>query len=179
MSLPSLSGTPFSYQNGTLHIDGVSLERIAEATDTPCFVYSSAAIEKAYKAIDASLSFAPHEISYAVKANGNLAILNLLRELGSGADIVSGGELARCQKAGFSSERIVFSGVGKSKEELYTAIKAKIRSIHVESEAELDHINAICQELKCEAKLSFRVNPNIDAKTHPYISTGLKSTNWP
>lgn len=168
----------FRYEGGELKVDGHSIRAIAETYGTPLYIYSAAAIREAYLAIDHALDFTPHLIAYAVKANGNLAILKLLAELGSGADIVSGGELARALRAGFSPEKIVYSGVGKTRRELREAIEAGIRAIHVESAFELELIEEIARSLKKKARVAFRVNPNVDPQTHPYISTGLHSSKF-
>lgn len=168
----------FQYEGGELTIDGYSVRAIAEEYGTPLYIYSAASIRKAYEAIDRALSFTPHLIAYAVKANGNLAILKLLAELGSGADIVSGGELARALRAGFSPDKIVYSGVGKTARELREAIETGIRAIHVESAFELDLIESIADSIGTKARIAFRVNPNVDPQTHPYISTGLHSSKF-
>lgn len=168
----------FRYENGELVCDGVPLSRIAAEVDTPTYVYSGAAVDEAYHRIDGALSFAPHLIAYAVKANGNLALLSRLAKAGCGADIVSGGELARAIKAGFPRERIVYSGVGKRREEIARAIELGIRSIHVESVAELDTIEGIARALAKRARISLRVNPDVDPKTHPYIATGLTGSKF-
>lgn len=176
MSAPP--STHFQYESGELTIDGHSIRALAEEHGTPLYLYSAAAIREAYEAIDRALSFTPHLIAYAVKANGNLAILRLLAELGSGADIVSGGELARALRAGFSPDKIVYSGVGKTARELKEAIEVGIRAIHVESAFELDLIEEIARSLGKKARVAFRVNPNVDPQTHPYISTGLHSSKF-
>lgn len=168
----------FVYRSGELHADGVSLTRIAEQIGTPSFVYSGAAIDNAYREVDAALGSGPHLVAYAMKANGNLAVLSRLARLGSGVDIVSGGELARALKAGFSADGIVFSGVGKTADEIRTALKAGVRSLHAESVSEIHLIETIAREMALVAPVSLRVNPNVDAKTHPYISTGLHSTKF-
>jgi diaminopimelate decarboxylase len=179
MSLPGVPrSTHFDHQGGELACDGVPLARIAAEVDTPCYVYSAAAIDEAFRAIDASLAFAPHLVTYAIKANGNLAVLRRLAALGSGADIVSAGELARARKAGFPPERIVFSGVGKRRDEIAEALALGIRAIHVESVPELDVIEAEAARLGVVAKLSMRVNPDVDPQTHPYIATGLHDSKF-
>jgi len=154
------------------------LDRIANESGTPTFVYDAATIETAFRAIHRALSFAPHLVAYAMKANDNLAILSLIEKLGGGADIVSGGELARCQKVGISPSRIVYSGVGKSAAEIGAALAAKVRSIHVESEPELALVSAIAKSLGVIAPIGLRINPDVDAATHPYIATGLHSTKF-
>jgi diaminopimelate decarboxylase len=168
----------FDYVDGSLHAEGVDLDRIAAEVGTPAYIYSGAAIDRAYREIDEALSWGPHAIAYAVKANSNLAILARLRDLGAGADIVSGGELARCLEAGIAPERIVFSGVGKRDGEIEAALKAAIRSIHVESAQEIDAIDAIARRLGVAAPISLRINPDVDPKTHPYIATGLHHTKF-
>lgn len=170
--------THFARRDEELFCDGVSLARIADAVGTPAYVYSGAAIDEAYREIDAAVSFAPHLVAYAVKACSNLAILGRLAGLGCGADIVSGGELARCLRAGMPPERIVFSGVGKRDDEIESALHAKIRSIHVESAPELPVIEQIASRLGVRAKLTLRVNPDVDPETHPYIATGLHDTKF-
>jgi diaminopimelate decarboxylase len=163
-----------AYRKKKLHIEQVSLERIAESTGTPVYVYSKKQLLSGYRAYRRAFRGIPHLICYALKANSNLALLKLLAREGSGADIVSGGELFRALKAGISPKKIVFAGVGKTEEEIRTALKKDILSIHVESEQELDLVNEIAGALRRKAPVSFRVNPNVDPKTHPYISTGLK-----
>ncbi len=178
-SLPGIpASSSFTYVDGELCCDGVSLSRIAAEVDTPTYVYSKRAIEDAFRAIDGSLAFAPHLVTYAVKANGNLAVLRTLAALGSGADIVSAGELARALRAGFSPERIVFSGVGKRREEIAAALETGIRAIHVESVPELDAVEAEARRLGKVAKISLRVNPDVDPQTHPYIATGLHESKF-
>ncbi|MEY4576663.1 MAG: hypothetical protein RL701_1366, partial [Pseudomonadota bacterium] len=168
----------FVYRDGQLHAEGVALSRIAEEVSTPAYVYSRTSFEDAYRSIDASLAAVPHVIAFAVKANGNLALLSRLRAQGACADIVSGGELLRARRAGFSADKIVFSGVGKTDTELRAALALSIRSVHVESAAELDAIEAIAMELGVTARIALRINPDVDPATHPYISTGLHSTKF-
>jgi diaminopimelate decarboxylase len=168
----------FSYRDGVLTCEQVSLESIAEEVDTPAFVYSGAAIDQAYQAIDEALQFAPHLIAYAVKANGNLSVLARLASQGCGADIVSLGEMQRALKAGFSPDRIVFSGVGKRRTEIAAAAEAGIRAIHVENIQELDVVESVAQELGRPLAIGIRVNPDVDAKTHPYIATGLRESKF-
>lgn len=177
-----MSGIPasesFVHVDGELRCDGVSLAELADSYGTPAYVYSSRVIERAYREIDQALAFTPHLIAYAVKANGNLAVLRTLARLGSGADIVSGGELARALEAGIPPSRIVYSGVGKTPAEIAEALLVGIRSIHVESEPELEVVEAVARELGKTAKVSLRVNPDVDPQTHPYIATGLHSTKF-
>jgi diaminopimelate decarboxylase len=169
---------PFVRRDAQLFCEDVPLARIADAVGTPAYVYSAAGIEAAYRAVDHAVSFAPHLVAYAVKANGNLAILSLLAKLGCGADIVSGGELARCIEAGMPKDRIVFSGVGKRDDEIEAALRAGIRSLHVESAPELHVLAQIARRLGVRAKVALRVNPDVDPETHPYIATGLHDTKF-
>lgn len=157
---------------GSLRLGGVALTEVAEATGTPVFVYHADAIRRQYAALDAAMAGVPHRIAYAVKANGNLAVLRVLRDLGAGADIVSGGELARALAAGFAPGRIVFSGVGKSDAELEAAIRQGIGHLHLESHAELESIARIAAQLGREVAVGIRVNPDVSARTHPFIATG-------
>jgi diaminopimelate decarboxylase len=168
----------FMYVDGRLACDGADLERIAEELGTPTYVYSGAAIDEAYHAIDDALDWGPHLVAYAIKANSNLAVLGRIRELGAGADIVSGGELARCLEAGIPGSRIVFSGVGKRDEEIEAALDANVRSIHVESAQEIEAIEQIAKRRGTTAQISLRINPDVDPKTHPYIATGLHHTKF-
>jgi diaminopimelate decarboxylase len=163
-------------------VEGVSLFEIASNFGSPCYVYSRARLEGAYLAYIEALS--AHGLGqralvcYAVKANSSLAILNLFARLGAGFDIVSGGELARVLKAGGNAAKVVFSGVGKSRDEMKIALEAGIHCFNVESASELDHLNEVAAALGLKAPISFRVNPDVDPKTHPYISTGLKSSKF-
>ena len=159
-------------------MEGASLEELARQYGTPLYVYSLAALNEAYAAYEQALSGLPHLICYAVKANGSLAILQHFARLGAGFDIVSGGELARVLSAGGSADRIVFSGVGKTAAEMRMALEAGIRCFNVESESELDRLNRVAGELGKRAPVSFRVNPDVDPKTHPYISTGLRQNKF-
>ena len=169
---------PFSYRNGVLHADEVPLDEIARRFGTPCFVYSAAAIEGAYREFAQALKGRDAQICYSVKANSNLAILALLARLGAGFDIVSGGELARVLAAGGAAQKTLFSGVGKSDAEIRFALEKGIGCINVESEAELTRVDAVARSLERRAPVALRVNPDIDAKTHPYISTGLRETKF-
>ncbi len=168
----------FEYRDGELCAEGVALAAIAERFGTPCYVYSRAAIETAYRAFDEAFAGTPHLVCYALKANPNLAVLNLLARLGSGFDIVSGGELARVLAAGGDSARVVFSGVGKSAEEMAAALDAGILCFNVESAPELEALASIAARAGRVAPVSIRVNPDVDPKTHPYIATGLKETKF-
>ena len=168
----------FAIRDGELAVDGVPLSGIAERHGTPCYVYSRRALEEAWRALDASLAGVRHRICYAMKANANLAVLDVFARLGSGFDIVSGGELARALAVGADPAGIVFSGVGKTVAEMRQALDAGIGCFNVESEAELDRLDAIARERGARAPVSLRVNPDVDAKTHPYISTGLKENKF-
>ena len=168
----------FEYKNGELHCEEVAIAALAEQYGTPLFVYSRATLERHWHAFDSALAGHDHLVCYAVKANSNLAVLNLLARLGSGFDIVSGGELQRVLQAGGKPAGIVFSGVGKLAHEIEAALEADILCFNVESEQELDRINEIAGRMGKTARVSFRVNPDVDAKTHPYISTGLKENKF-
>ena len=168
----------FENRDGDLHAENVSLSEIANTCGTPTFVYSKAAIVDAYTQFDAAFSGHEHRICYAVKANSNLAVLGLLAALGASFDIVSGGELQRVLRAGGRANRIVFSGVGKQAWELREALTAGISCFNVESEFELEQLQNIAQEMDKHAPISIRVNPDVDAGTHPYISTGLKENKF-
>ena len=163
----------FSYLERELHAEGVSLVRVAEAHGTPCYVYSRAALTDAFRAFDAAFGAREHLVCYAVKANSNLAILNLFAQLGSGFDIVSGGELERVLAAGGDPGKTVFSGVGKSEAEMRRALAVGIRCFNVESASELERLAKVAESMKKIAPVSLRVNPDVDAGTHPYIATGL------
>jgi diaminopimelate decarboxylase len=164
----------FHYEEGRLFCDEVALEEIAASVGTPCYVYSARSILDAYRAYDHSFGDLPHIVCYAVKANSSLAVLAMLARAGAGFDIVSGGELARVLRAGGDPGRIVFSGVGKSSAEIELALQSGIRNFNCESEGELTRIDAIAGRLGRIANFSLRVNPDVDAATHPYISTGLR-----
>jgi diaminopimelate decarboxylase len=169
---------PFNYRNKRLHAEGVDLATIVQKVGTPCYVYSRAAIEERWRAFDGAFGRREHLVCYAVKANSNLAVLNVLARLGSGFDIVSGGELARVLAAGGRAERTVFSGVGKTEAEMEQALHAGILCFNVESEAELETLNKVAGRLRKIAPVSLRVNPDVDAATHPYISTGLRENKF-
>ncbi|MBX2881911.1 MAG: diaminopimelate decarboxylase [Granulosicoccus sp.] len=168
----------FSRQNGSLMCDQVSCTSLAEEYGTPLYVYNRSAIESAWKEFSTALRGADHMICYAVKANSNLAVLDTLARLGSGFDIVSVGELKRVLAAGGKPERIVFSGVGKSEREMAAALEAQIYCFNVESSAELDRLAEVAAAHGVVAPISLRVNPDVDAKTHPYISTGMKENKF-
>ncbi len=174
-----MTGFPeFIYRNDELFVESVTLKQIAKEVGTPCYVYSRNALTRAYQEFDSAFSDRDHLICYAVKANSNIAILNLLARLGCGFDIVSGGELQRVIKAGGDPLKTVFSGVGKTLEEMRMALDAGILCFNVESEAELVALNQLAQSMGKIAPASLRVNPDVDAKTHPYISTGLKENKF-
>jgi len=168
----------FNYKNNTLFAEDVSINDIVSAVGSPCYVYSRATLERHWKAFDDSLSGHDHLICYAVKANSNLAVLNLFAKLGSGFDIVSKGELQRVLKAGGDASKVVFSGVGKSALEIRYALEQNIHCFNVESISELELIDQIAGELQSKAAIALRVNPDVDAGTHPYISTGLKENKF-
>ena len=168
----------FNYQADEMFAEGVGLSAIAKQFGTPSYVYSRATIERHWLAFEEAFSALPHCVCYAVKANSNLAVLNVLARLGSGFDIVSGGELARVLAAGGRADKIVFSGVGKTETEINDALQKGIRCFNVESLPELVRINEIARQLNCQAPVSIRVNPDVDAQTHPYISTGLKENKF-
>lgn len=174
-----MSGFPFfKYNDATLCVESVPLDQIYREFGTPCYVYSHAALTNAYREFDTAFAARDHLVCYAVKANPSLAILNLFARLGSGFDIVSGGELQRVLKAGGDPQKIVFSGVGKRSDEIRAALAANILCFNVESEAELRVLNHIANEMDKIAPVSLRVNPDVDARTHPYISTGLKENKF-
>jgi diaminopimelate decarboxylase len=168
----------FDYKNGRFRAEGVPVERIAKAVGTPCFIYSHKTLVRHYHAFARAFGETPHLICYSVKANSNLAVLNTFAKEGSGFDIVSGGELYRALKAGADPERVVFSGVGKREDELEYAIRQGILMLNVESPGELRLINKVAGRLKKRAGIAIRVNPDVDPKTHPYISTGLKKNKF-
>ena len=168
----------FDYQADQLFAEDVALSDIAQQIGSPTYVYSRATIERHWRAFDDAFAGLPHCVCYAVKANSNIAVLNVLARLGSGFDIVSGGELARVLAAGGSADKVVFSGVGKTKAEISEALQKKIRCFNVESLPELGRINEVATELGMIASISIRVNPDVDAQTHPYISTGLKENKF-
>jgi diaminopimelate decarboxylase len=169
---------PFCYLDGELCAESVPLRRIAEKVGTPTFVYSHSALEQRFRAFDGAFGDRAHLICYSVKANSNLAVLRALAGWGAGADIVSAGELYRALRAGMAPERIVFSGVGKREDEIEYALESGILAFHVESRMELEVIERVAARLGRRAPVSLRVNPDIDAETHPYISTGLKENKF-
>lgn len=168
----------FEYRGDTLFAEGVNVTDIAREHGTPCFIYSRATLERHLRAYQTALGEAPHLICFAVKANSNLAVLNVLARLGAGFDIVSGGELERVIAAGGDPGKVIFSGLGKSEAEIEQALKAGIFCFNVESVPELARIDAVALQLNLQAKISVRVNPDVDAGTHPHISTGLKENKF-
>ncbi len=168
----------FQYKDDELYCEGVPLSRIAKEVGTPVYVYSYATLERHFKVFDLALQGIPHLVCYSVKANSNLAVLRLLFRLGAGADIVSGGELFRCLRAGIDPKKIVFSGVGKTPEEMRSALRAGILAFNVESRQELETLHRVAFEMKTTAPVSLRVNPDVDPETHPYISTGLQRNKF-
>lgn len=168
----------FQYRNGSLFAEDVDLRTIAQQVGTPCYVYSRATLERHWHAFDDVFGSVDHLVCYAVKANSSLGVLNLFARLGSGFDIVSGGELQRVLRAGGDPKKIVFSGVGKTRPEMRLALTTGILCFNVESQAELLQLNDVAAEMGQRASISLRVNPDVDANTHPYISTGLKENKF-
>ena len=168
----------FQYKNEQLYVEDLPVKQLAEEFGTPLYIYSRATLERHWHAFDSALEKHPHLICYAVKANSNIGILNVMAKLGSGFDIVSQGELERVLAAGGEASKVVFSGVAKSRSEIMRALEVGIRCFNVESIAELYHINQIAGEMVKVAPISLRVNPDVDAHTHPYISTGLKENKF-
>jgi len=168
----------FQYRNGELYCEDVPLSRIAKEVGTPCYVYSHHTLVRHFRVYDGAFKNIPHIVAFAMKANSNLAVLRLMAKEGSGVDIVSGGELFRAMKAGVPASKIVFAGVGKKPEEIREALKADILMFNVESSAELQAINEVATSMGVKARVALRINPDIDPKTHPYISTGLKKSKF-
>lgn len=168
----------FHYHNDALCCEDIPLERIAKEQGTPCYIYSHATLTRHFHAFDQAFAAVPHIIAFAMKANSNLAVLRLMAAQGSGADIVSGGELFRALQAGIPPSKIVFAGVGKSAEEIHYALKSDILLFNVESSAELQALNDIARGMKRQARVALRINPDIDPQTHPYISTGMKKSKF-
>lgn len=168
----------FEYRQGELYCEQVPVSRIVKELGTPCYIYSHATLVRHFQVYDRAFAAVPHIIAFAMKANSNLAILRLMAKEGSGVDIVSGGELFRALKAGMPPSKIVFAGVGKSAEEIRDALKANILMFNVESSAELQAINDVAASVGKKAQVALRINPDIDPKTHPYISTGLKKSKF-
>ena len=169
---------PFQSKNGELYAEGVALSQIAAEFGTPCYVYSKQALTSTFERFRTGFAGTDHLVCFAVKANPSLAILNLFARMGAGFDIVSGGELARVLAAGGDAGKVVFSGVGKTAAEMRAALEAGILCFNVESDAELERLNTVAGEMGRVAPVSLRVNPDVDAKTHPYISTGLKNSKF-
>ncbi len=168
----------FNYRDGELFAEGVALSAIAQRFGTPTYVYSRAHIEAQYRSFTDALNGVPHLVCYAVKANSNLGVLNVLARLGAGFDIVSRGELERVLAAGGQADKIVFSGVGKSREDMRRALEVGVHCFNVESTDELERLQVVAAEMGVRAPISLRVNPDVDAGTHPYISTGLKENKF-
>lgn len=168
----------FQYRDGALFAEEIAVTDLAERFGTPLYVYSRATLERHFRAFDEAFGEHPHQVCYAVKANSNIAVLNVLSRLGAGFDIVSGGELTRVLRAGGDPDKIVFSGVGKTADEMELALKAGIHCFNVESAAELELLNLVAGEQDKVARIAIRVNPDVDAQTHPYISTGLKENKF-
>jgi len=168
----------FHYQDNELYCEEVPIQRIVRDVGTPCYIYSYRTLVRHFRAYDQAFGTIPHMIAYAMKANSNLAILRVMASEGSGADIVSGGELYRALKAGVPAAKIVFAGVGKSRSEIQEALKSDILMFNVESSGELLLINDVAGEMGLRARVALRINPDIDPKTHPYISTGLKKSKF-
>ena len=168
----------FQYRDGALFAEDIAVADLAERFGTPLYVYSRATLERHFRAFDDAFGDHPHQVCYAVKANSNIAVLNVLARLGAGFDIVSGGELTRVLRAGGAPEKIVFSGVGKTADEMELALKTGIHCFNVESAAELELLNLVAGEQDKVARIAIRVNPDVDAQTHPYISTGLKENKF-
>jgi len=168
----------FQHRGDDLYCEDVPVTRIAEAVGTPAYIYSHATLTRHFQALDEAFSSVPHLICFALKANANLAVLKLFAGLGGGLDVVSGGELYRGLAAGVLPERIVYAGVGKTREEIAYALKSGILMFNVESDQELRRISEIAVELKRTARIALRVNPDVDPKTHPYIATGLKQSKF-
>ncbi len=168
----------FEYQQGELYCEQVPVSRIAKELGTPCYIYSYETLIRHFHAYDNAFKDIPHVIAFAMKANSNLAILRLMAREGSGVDIVSGGELFRAMKAGVPASKIVFAGVGKSPDEIRDALKANILMFNVESAAEIRAINDVAASVSMKARIALRINPDVDPKTHPYISTGMKKSKF-
>ena len=168
----------FNYRDGELFAEGVALSAIAQRFGTPTYVYSRAHIEAQYRSFTDPLAGVPHLVCYAVKANSNLGVLNVLARLGAGFDIVSRGELERVLAAGGTADKIVFSGVGKSREDMRRALEVGVHCFNIESTDELERLQVVAAEMGVRAPISLRVNPDVDAGTHPYISTGLKENKF-
>jgi len=168
----------FEYKDGQLHAEGVSAQELAKQYGTPLYVYSAATLRRHFQAFDSAFDGLPHLTCYSVKANSNLSLLKLLKECGAGMDIVSGGELHRALAAGVPASKIVYSGVGKRADEMRQALAADILMFNVESMGELERLSAVASDMGKTARISLRINPDVDPKTHPYISTGLKKNKF-
>src|ERR687895_1361195 len=168
----------FEYRNGEMYAEAVAVKRIAREVGTPTYIYSLATLRRHYQVFDQAFAKVPHIVCFSVKANSNLALLRAFANEGSGFDIVSGGELFRALKAGGDPKKIVFSGVGKKREEIEQALDAGILMFNVESEHELSALNEIARSVGKKAPVSLRINPDVDPKTHPYISTGMKKAKF-
>ena len=168
----------FEYRHGELYCEDVPISRIAKELGTPCYVYSHATLVRHFRAYESAFAHIPHVIAFAMKANSNLAVLRVMAKEGSGADIVSGGELFRALKAGVPASKIVFAGVGKSPDEIRDALKADILMFNVESAAEIRAIDEVAASVGKKARIALRINPDVDPKTHPYISTGMKKSKF-
>jgi len=168
----------FQYQDGRLYVENLPVEEIVEKEGSPLYIYSKKALVERIRSYRDAFASQPTLVAYAMKANGNLAILSLLAKEGAGIDVVSGGELFRARKAGIPGEKIVFAGVGKSREEIAYALREKILMFNIESQDELDHISQVALEMGTQAPVALRVNPDVDPKTHPYISTGMKKSKF-
>lgn len=168
----------FEYRQGELYCEQVPVSRIAKEVGTPCYVYSYATLIRHFRAYDSAFKEIPHVIAFAMKSNSNIAILSLMAKEGSGVDIVSGGELFRALKAGVPASKIVFAGVGKTADEIRDALKADILMFNIESSAELQAIQEVAASIGKKARIALRINPDVDPKTHPYISTGMKKSKF-
>ena len=168
----------FHYRHDTLYCEDIPLERLDKEQGTPCYIYSHATLIRHFQAFDQAFAAVPHLVAFAMKANSNLAVLRLMASQGGGADIVSGGELFRALRAGIPPDRIVFAGVGKSRREIRDALESGILLFNVESSAELQALNDVASEMGTQARVALRINPDIDPRTHPYISTGLKKSKF-
>src|SRR5256884_3529615 len=170
--------THYPYRHGQLCCEAVPLTKLADAVGTPAYVYSRAALLASYAAYDHAFKDVPHLVCYSIKANSNLAVISTLAKAGAGADIVSGGELFRALRAGFPPGKIIFSGVGKTRDELRDALKAEILMFNVESLSELRALDDVAREMGVRAPVALRMNPDVDPETHPYIATGLKTSKF-
>ncbi|WP_291319058.1 diaminopimelate decarboxylase [Desulfonatronospira sp.] len=168
----------FEYRNGELYAEDISIRELVQEFDTPLYIYSAKTLRRHYQAFDSAFEGTRHMTCFSVKANSNICVLKLLGEMGSGMDIVSGGELFRALKAGIDPQKIVYSGVGKREHEIREALLSNILMFNVESRQELEKINAVASEMEVQARISLRINPDVDPQTHPYISTGLKKNKF-